>query len=269
MDVPVMLDPRPVAPDTVSLTSYLPVPGFGLLPVNAFVITGAQPMLVDTGLAALRGPFVEALRKVVDPQDLKWIWLTHTDPDHFGNLAAVLEAAPDARVITTFLGMGKMGLNGLALPPERAYLLNPGQRLNLGDRVLTALRPPSYDAPETTGFYDDSSRALFSADAFGALMHAPADEVAAIAPSALREGMLTWATVDAPWLNLTDAGRYAGALDLVRRVDPAVILGGHLPPASGRDRETLLSILTEAREAPIFSGPDQQMVEATMAAGNP
>lgn len=265
MEVPVMLEPRPVAPDTVSLTSYLPVPGFGILPVNAFVVRGAQPMLVDTGLAGLRGPFLDALRAAIDPEDLRWIWLTHTDPDHFGNLAAVLEAAPHARVITTFLGMGKMGLNGLVLPPERAYLLNPGQRLDLGDRVVTAIRPPSYDAPETTGFYDAASGALFSADAFGALMHAPADDVAAIAPTDLRDGMLTWATVDAPWLNLTDAERYAGALDLVRRVNPAVILSGHLPPAAARDRETLFALLTEAREAPIFSGPDQAMVERTMA----
>jgi len=265
MDVPVMLEPRPVAADTVSLTSYLPVPGFGILPVNAFVVHGAQPMLVDTGLAALREPFLETLRSTIDPEDLRWIWLTHTDPDHFGNLAAVLDLAPHARVITTYLGMGKMGLNGLALPPERAYLLNPGQSLDLGDRVVTAIRPPSYDAPETTGFYDAASGALFSADAFGALMHAPADELAAIAPGDLREGMLTWATVDAPWLNLTDADRYARSLDLARQVDPAVILSGHLPPAAGRDRETLFGILTEAREAPIFSGPDQQMVEAMMA----
>lgn len=39
-------------------------------------------------------------------------------------------------MITTFLGMGKMGLHGL--PVERVHLLNPGQRLAVGDRELVA-----------------------------------------------------------------------------------------------------------------------------------
>ncbi len=265
MEGPVMLEPREVAPDTVSLGSWLPVPGFGVLAVNAFVIRGAQPLLVDTGVASLRGPFLDALREVVDPEDLRWIWMTHTDPDHLGNFTQVLEAAPRARVITTFLGMAKMGLLGVAPAPERVFLLNPGQGLDLGDRRITAVKPPSYDAPETTGFFDATSGALFSADSFGALMREPAEDVAALAPARLRDGMLTWGAVDAPWLHLTDAGRFAATLDRLRAIDPDVILSGHLPPASRRDRDTLFTLLDEVREAPTFEGPDQAAMEQMMA----
>jgi glyoxylase-like metal-dependent hydrolase (beta-lactamase superfamily II) len=267
MDAPSMLEPRQVAPDTISLTSYFPLPGLGVLPVNAFVVRSRQPMLVDTGLACLRGPFLDALRSVIDPEALKWIWLTHTDADHIGNLAAVAKEAPNARIITTYLGLGKMGLLELPIPPERTWLLNPGQSLDLGDRRITAVKPPSYDAPETTGFIDERTRVLFSADAFGALMHEPAEEVSDIPPARLRDGMLTWATVDAPWLNITDAGRFAARLDLLRQLDPAVILSGHLPPAPGHVRETLFGHLDEARQAPLFEGPDQAMVEQMMARG--
>ncbi len=74
----------------------------------------------------------------------------------------MLELAPNARIVTTYLGMGKLGIQGF--PVERVYLLNPGQSLDVGDRTLQALTPPSYDAPETTALFDNKTRTLFSAD---------------------------------------------------------------------------------------------------------
>ena len=37
------------APDIEVLTSNFPIPGYGLVPINAFVIKGSEPILVDTG----------------------------------------------------------------------------------------------------------------------------------------------------------------------------------------------------------------------------
>lgn len=261
MNTPFMVPARTVADGTLCLGAWLPVPGFGILPVNAFVIRGPEPTLVDTGLAALREPFMAALREAIDPVDLRWIWITHADPDHLGNLEAVLAEAPHARVVTTYLGMGKMGLHGL--PVERAWLLNPGQRLEIGDRELVAVVPPTFDAPETTGLFDTRSRAYFSADSFGALMHEPADTADAIGPAALRDGMVTWATVDAPWLDLVDPRRHDQRLEQVRRLDPALVLSGHLPPAAGMT-DTLLQQLAAARTAPPFEGPDHHALERLM-----
>lgn len=104
-----------VTEDVHRLTAYAPLPGLGLLPVNAFLIHAAEPVLVDTGLAAQRESFLQALGGVIDPADLRWIWVTHMDADHIGNLQAVLDAAPEARLVTTYLGMGKAGLLGLPL----------------------------------------------------------------------------------------------------------------------------------------------------------
>ena len=262
MQAPTMTETRTVATDTVALSAWLPVPGYGILPVNAFLIRGPEPVLVDTGLAALREPFMTALRAAIDPAELRWIWITHMDPDHLGNLEAVLAEAPAARVVTTFLGMGKMGLHGL--PVERAHLLNPGQRLPVGDRELVALVPPSFDAPETTGLFDTRSRTLFSADAFGALMQEPAAGAEEIPPAALRDGMITWATVDAPWLGLVDGARYDATLERIRRLDPSLVLSGHLPPAAGMT-DSLLSHLAAAKNAPPFEGPDHAALERMMA----
>lgn len=264
MDAPMLADSDTVAPDTESIPSWLPIPGFGLLPVNAYLLRAAEPVLVDTGIGALRGPFLERLGTLINLNDIRWIWLTHTDPDHIGNLAELLEAAPEARVITTYLGMGKMRLNGIR--QDRVYLLNPGQFLDLKDRQLAAVRPPCFDAPETTGFVDTKYGTFFSADCFGALLAEPASDVREVAPEKLKEGVVTWATVDAPWLRLLDERKFAGTLNEVRRLGTEWVLSAHLPPAAGM-LDALVDHLASAPSAAPFVGPDQAALEQMMMGG--
>src|ERR1700722_7313548 len=100
--------------DVVSDTAN--VAGFGNLAINAFVIHADQPVLVDTGAVRSSDDFMTALRSVIDPADLRWIWLTHTDFDHIGSLQRLLDENEQLRVITNFLGVGIMGLSGTPLP---------------------------------------------------------------------------------------------------------------------------------------------------------
>ena len=261
MNQPTMLAPQTVAAETHALNAFMPIPGFGVLPVNAYLIHAAEPVLVDTGLTALSDAFINALTQVIDPEDIRWIWLTHADADHTGNLSQVLELAPNARLVTTYLGMGKLGMQGL--PVDRAYLLNPGQSLDVGDRRLQALAPPIFDAPETTALFDEQTRTLFSADSFGALLSEPAESADDLSAASLSEGMIAWANVDAPWLQLVDAQRYQQRLDAVGSLGAAKVLSSHLPPAAGIT-DTLLTNLAQARTAPAFVGPDQAELERMM-----
>ena len=252
-----------ITDDVHRLTAYAPLPGLGLLPVNAFLIHAAEPVLGDTGLAAQREGFLQALGGVIDPADLRWIWVTHMDADHIGNLQAVLDAAPEARLVTSYLGMGKAGL--LGLPLERCYLLNPGQSLQVGDRELLAVKPPVFDAPETTGLLDRRSGTLFSSDSFGALLQETAEDAEQVSASALREGMRLWASVDAPWLQVIDEDKFQASVDALADLKPARLLSSHLPPASGRMLEALVSNLKDAPAQPAFVGPDQAQLELMMA----
>ncbi len=263
MNGPAFIGTKPVAEEITALTSCLPVPGFGVLPVNAFVIHAREPVLVDTGLAALEGEFMRALKDVTNPADLRWIWITHADADHIGNLHAVLRAAPRAIVITNYLGMGKLAMQGI--PAERVFLLNAGQRFDIGDRRLLAITPPSYDAPETMALYDEKARCLFSSDCFGAILDVPYETANNIPMPVLREGCIAWAGVDAPWLKQIPPEKLLVALGKLRSLDIKTILGSHLPPAFGMTHQ-LLQCLADAREAPAFVGPDQVALEKILAA---
>ncbi len=263
MNKPVMLESINSAPDVVSLVSYIPIPGYGVLPVNAFVIKSIEPVLVDTGMASVRTDFMASLKAAIEPKELRWIWLTHIDMDHIGNLAEVLVEAPNARIVTSFIGMAKLGLHGI--PLDRAYLLNTGQTLDVGDRQLLAIRPPTYDAPETTALFDQKSGTLISADCFGAILEKPVDNAADIDQKALKEGSHVWASIDAPWLSIVDNDKFANTLSAIEKLDSKIILSSHLPPAKNMSN-ALLGILSEANLAPAFVGPDQAALEKMMAA---
>jgi flavorubredoxin len=255
--------PLHVSGAVAALPSYVPIPGLGLLPVNAYLVKSTAPVLIDTGLHSDTNEFMAALRTVIDPRELRWIWLTHIDQDHVGSLRRVLDEAPRAKVVTSFLGLGKLGLFA-PIPLERIHLLNPGQGLDAGDRTLFAVAPPTFDAPETMGAYDDKSGMFFSSDCFGAVLEKPIEDAADIAPDSLREGQTLWTSIDSPWLRHTTESWLAGALNELRRMAPEAILSSHLPPAFGMT-ETFAAALIAARDRPAFVGPDQPTFEAMLS----
>jgi flavorubredoxin len=259
-----MITTYQAAPDIDVLTSNFPVPRFGLIPINAFVLHAAEPVLVDTGAVVDSDDFMTALRSVIDPADLRWIWLTHTDFDHIGSLHRLLAENPRIRVVTTFLGVGIMGLSA-PLPMDRVYLVNPGQTIRVGDRTLTAVKPPTFDNPITTGLHDDRSGALFSADCFGALLADVPQRAEELSDEELRQGQVFWATVDSPWLHSVDRSLLAASLNEIRSLGPTLVLSSHLPAAQGDSLERLLGSVDAVPEATPFVGPDQAALEQMLA----
>ncbi|HKR70545.1 MAG TPA: MBL fold metallo-hydrolase [Streptosporangiaceae bacterium] len=258
-------------PDISVLNDYLEVPGLGFLPVNAFVIHAAEPVVVDTGLGLPDRDFVASLAAVIDPADVRWIWLTHPDRDHTGGLFALLDAAPRARVVTTFLGAGIMSTEH-PLPMDRVYLLNPGQSLDVGDRTLTGFRPPLFDSPATVGILDAGSGVCLSSDCFGAPLStaglASGQDAAAISPDELRAAQVLWATVDSPWVHEVDPVKYAASFQPLRDFSPAEIFSTHLPPITGVNAR-IFDPLLEAPKAAAFTGPDQAALEQMLRTFEP
>lgn len=263
-----MRNPFTAAPGIDVIPSAVELPDLGSLTINAFVLHGPEPVLVDAGVVAERNDFLAALRTVIDPADLRWLWLTHTDLDHIGAIGMLLAENPHLRVVTSFAGVGIMGLFD-PLPMDRVHLINPGQKLVLPDRTLTAVRPPSFDHPITTGFHDDHTGALFSSDCFGALLAGLPDDAADLSEAEIRAGQVLWTTVDSPWLHMADPAVLARDLDRIRAIEPSMILSSHLPPAPGHLLELFLGSIAAVPAADPFIGPDQADLEQMLAAMGP
>ena len=76
--------------------------------------------------------------------------------------------------------------------------------------------------------------------------------------------MALWTAVDQHWLMASDRAKLDRTLAGVQTLNADVILGSHLPPASGIT-ERLLRYLRDSADAQPFVGPDQQALEMMMA----
>jgi glyoxylase-like metal-dependent hydrolase (beta-lactamase superfamily II) len=258
-----MEKPYQIMPDIEVLPSYFPIPGMGFLAVNAFVFKAAEPVLVDTGMGIDGEDFMKALESVIDPQDLRWIWLTHDDADHTGSIQKVLESAPNARLAANSLAVLRMS-TARAIPMDRVYWLNSGDNIRVGDRKLTAVRPPLFDNPTTIGIYDDKSGAFFSADCFGAIIPSPAQDFDDVPQGDLVQGAISWASADSPWVHMVAPGVFGKAVDSIRQMAPKMILSIHLPPAQGKT-EQLLELLERIPASDPFVTPNQTALEQLLA----
>lgn len=250
-----MNDPYRVAEDIYVLPSHVSIPGVGSLPVNAFLLLGKEPVLVDTGLGRESEEFLEALGSIIDPRELRWLWLTHDDSDHTGSLRKVMELAPEAKLLTHALAALRMAA-GWPLPLDRVHALTLGETISVGDRALLATRPVLFDNPNTIGIYEAGSGTLFSVDTFGAFLPHESTDAAEFSEGELTQGMVAWASSDSPWVSLVDKEKFAKLLEGVRTLAPNLVLSTHLPPA--RDMtERLLDVVALLPEAPPFLEPNQ------------
>ena len=263
-----MDNPYDAGDDITVLPSHLDIPGVGTLLVNAFVLNSEQPVLIDTGLAAESDSFMDALRSVIDPRDLRWIWLTHDDSDHTGSLPALMQAAPQARLATHPLGAIRM-MTWFPIPLDRVHAISPGTEIDAGDRTLRAVMPPTFDNPTSTALHDKRTSTLFCVDAFGAILPRAVTNLDDMTEDELIGGMTAWTTFDSPWAHIADPSRFGQMLDGVRTLAPQRILSAHLPPAFGRS-EQLLKILSSVPDADPFQAPDAlafAQIAAALTAG--
>ena len=71
---------------------------------NAYLVIDEKTVLIDTVKDYLFDEMLSRIRGVVDPADIDYIVSNHVEMDHSGNVPAMQEVAPKARVITSTNG---------------------------------------------------------------------------------------------------------------------------------------------------------------------
>ena len=92
---------------------------------------------------------------------MRWIFLSHDDTDHTGNLELCLEMCPNATLVTSWFATERMS-GDVVLPIDRQRWVGDGESFDAGDRRLVAVRPPTWDSPTTRGLYDTKTGVYWS-----------------------------------------------------------------------------------------------------------
>ena len=264
--MPVTLDSQPhlVAPETWVIPTFAGLPDGSWVGSHSMVIRGAEPIVVDTGSALVRDQWLANLTSVVDPADVRWIFLSHDDHDHVGNLTTMLELAPRATLVASFAIMGRLGLD-IELPLDRMRWVDPGGTFDAGDRRFRAVRPPTFDSPATRGLVDESTGVLWAADAFGSLSPGAVLERSEV-PDDLYDASFPllngWNT---PWMEWVDAQRYAAHVATTRTLPLEVVASAHGPVLRGGQIDDAFGRTLALAAQPIPPMPGQDALDALVA----
>lgn len=260
-------EPREIAPDTY-LIPNLADGGPGLhLPVNSVVIRGQEPVIVDTGAPLHHDAWIEKVFSVVDPADVRWIFLSHDDGDHTGGLLDALEMCPDATLVTNFFSVERLALEKPALPLHRMRWLQPGDHFDAGDRTFHLVRPPIFDGPTTRGLYDPTTAFLWAVDSFVCMVPEPEGvyDCNGLDRAFVDEQLPAMQSLVSPWHAWLDRTIYAQHVDEVEALGLLTVATAHGPVLTG---ETIHRAFDSARALagqPIIPGPGQETLDEMLA----
>lgn len=255
------LEPTMIAPETYlvhdhSGEGHAPV----LVPLNAMVIRGAEPLVVDTGVTENRDQFLADVFSIVEPEDIRWVFVSHDDVDHTGNVNALMEAAPNATLVINWFMQERMG-GTLEVSPLRQRWIADGESFDAGDRTLLAVRPPVYDSPTTRGLLDTLTGVYWTSDSFGAPMLTPIRDVADLPDEMFDIGMSTFNRWVSPWIEIADQSRFQESVDRVARLNPSMLVGCHSPLIGRSHVDRAIDVMRRSATADIMAMADQSVLD--------
>ncbi len=226
------VEPHLVAGDTFLIPTMAPEPGGGIVAANSLVILGAEPVIVDTGCSLVGDEWLAKVFSVVEPDDVRWVFVSHDDHDHIGNLEAVLDRCPQATLVGNW-SMTMRLAGDVELPLHRMRWVDAGGSFDAGDRTLHVVRPPLFDSPATRGLFDPVSGVLWAVDTFGALVQGPvleADDADAELYAGSFAALNQWNT---PWLEWVDVDRFAAHVRTSADLPATAVASAHGPILRG------------------------------------
>ena len=247
--------PTEVAPDTFVIHQVQEALGQPLFVyINSMVIRGAEPMIVDTGTPANRKQWLEDAFSLVEPEDVRWVFLSHDDVDHSGNLDEVMTACPNAQLVCNW-AMVERHTNCFNFPLDRCRWVMDGESIDIGDRTLHALRPPVFDSPTTRGLYDPTTKVYWAVDTFATPLPDPQMGVRRARRRASGRSSCAVFAMGAvsPWLTMLDPAKFDTYVDRVQSLDITTIAACHTPVIEG---EYIDKAFARVRELPTLDLPE-------------
>lgn len=133
---------------------------------NSFLIRADQIALVDTSHRKFEDLYFACLKDLVDPAQIDYLIVNHTEPDHSGLISDLLRFAPHLTVVGSKVAI--QFLQNQVHVPFQSQIVKSGDSLDLGQgHRLEFVSAPNLHWPDTILTYDSGTRVLYTCDVFG------------------------------------------------------------------------------------------------------
>lgn len=134
---------------------------------NSYMVMDEKTVLLDTVDHSVSRQFMENVRYVLDGRNLDYLIVNHVEPDHLSSIDSIVREYPECKIVgnaKTLQFISQFYDFDVAL---RAMSVKEGDVLNTGKHAFTFVFAPMVHWPEVMVTYDQVTKVLFSADAFG------------------------------------------------------------------------------------------------------
>jgi flavorubredoxin len=224
--------PYAVTDDTFVIPTIAAAPDGTFIAANSLVIRGTEPVIVDTGCSPVRDDWTDRAFSVVEPEDVRWILISHDDHDHIGNLQVALERCPNATLVVNYLVLARL-VGDVELPIDRMQWMNEGDELTLSDRTLQFVRPPMFDSPSTRAVFDASTGVMWGVDSFATALPGAVYEAGDVPVAMLDEQFPLHNQWNTPWLQWVDRTQFDAHLQQTEALPVTAWASAHGPVFRG------------------------------------
>ncbi len=133
---------------------------------NSYFINAEKKAIVETTKLKFWDTYYSKIKQVVDPAEIEYIIIDHTEPDHSGNLRNLLNVAHNATVVGS--GNAIRYLKNMIGPEFPHIIVKDGHTLDLGNKSLRFISAPNLHWPDSIYTYMEEDKLLFTCDSFGA-----------------------------------------------------------------------------------------------------
>lgn len=143
---------------------------------NSYLVQGSEKTaLIETAKATFFDDYMEKVKSVVDPADIDYIVLDHTEPDHSGSLEKLITLCPKAKVLASAAALKY--LKDIANCDFPSQAVREGDRVDLGGKTLQFVGASNLHWPDSIYTYIPEDKVLFTCDSFGAHFASPTKKI--------------------------------------------------------------------------------------------
>ncbi|QEN07733.1 FprA family A-type flavoprotein [Oceanispirochaeta crateris] len=132
---------------------------------NSYLIKSEKPTIIDTVDISFGKEFRDNLEKEINLEEIQYIVINHTEPDHSGGLRTLAAKAVNAVIVCTQAAVYE--LKEMYKLHDRTFLVvKTGDTLDIGGKTLSFIETPYLHTEETMVTYCVEDKTLFSCDIF-------------------------------------------------------------------------------------------------------
>ncbi len=133
---------------------------------NSYVLKGSEKTaLFESAKEKFSDEYLETVRQITPIEDIEYLIVDHTEPDHAGSIEKLLEINPNLKIVGSAVAISF--LKHIVNREFYSVAVKDGDELSLGNKTIRFFSVPNLHWPDTIYSYVEEDGVLMTCDSFG------------------------------------------------------------------------------------------------------